>query len=209
MRWVTRAGGRLIAVGSVGAKAAVWTSNDGSSWRPVGSDGNGDLGDAESLTGVVVRGSTAVAVGFKGGEDASCDGDTRSEAVAFRSTDGGRTWAAQSSSAFHLGQRMVDVVAFAGGFVALGYDHLGCRSSEDRVGAAWTSADGTEWTEQFVPRRRYGSELNRGTVVGAQLFAGGDGGGGPASPAPNAPDDEHDAEIWEGTDANPGATVAP
>jgi hypothetical protein len=199
MKWIVGAGGRrLIAVGRVGADAAIWTSPDAVNWQRASPDRNGDLAKATHLNGVVARGATVIAVGHTSKLTSRCGTRKWSEAVVFRSTDRGRTWHMQSSSEFQpRGQEALDVVTFAGRFVALGYEHIGCDPIKDSVAAAWTSADGRAWTSApRAPFHRPDSELNRGAVIGGVLFAVGDG--PTRSTTSSGAKDEHDAEIWAG-----------
>jgi TIR domain len=184
---VVAAGRALVAVGSQNGHAAAWIgSADGMLWRHAPKLGNTALVDISALHGIALTHGTLVAGGADARRGVDCTGqrgDVNRSAV-LTSTDGGGRWTRRFSPAFHAtGQQIVDVVAYANRFVALGFDHDdGCN----QVAAAWTSASGTTWKRTNGAAFRPGSQLNRGAVVGRVLVATGNA----------ASDTERDATIW-------------
>ena len=178
---VTRAAGRLVAVGVMDSHAAVWRY-DGERWTRT------DL-DADQLDAVAARGATVVAAGSRG---RACP-DRRT--VVFRSADAGATWERAPGPESPSESQWRGIVAFGGGFVALGSRHDDCGAPD---GAAWTSADGVTWTWGPVPGGQ-GSALFGGAVVGDVLFAGG------SRPSrletQSTASDERDADIWAASNA--------
>jgi hypothetical protein len=190
---VARTGSRLVAVGTAGSQAVIWTSSDGSQWQRVSTE----LDGAGELHAVAARGSIVIALGYNDAEFLCGQKKT----AVFGSTDGGATWRALDGP--DSGSQWHDVVPFGGGFVALGYAQPDCNVA--RVAAAWASADGTAWKKSPLPEP-VGNELLAGGSVGGVLFAGGDG---PTRlDTESKAKDQRDAEIWAGTVAGSGATVA-
>jgi hypothetical protein len=193
MKALAHIGDQLVAVGNNGGNAMVWLGTaQGSKWRKVSEDA-GNLGLANALNGVAGHGSTAVAVGSRAIR--RCDSLEASQAAAFQSTDSGAIWQLRSGAtvSFPAGKAL-GVIPYGNGYVAFGYGYRRCDG--DSVGAAWTSADGQEWTlDKDAPFfGGFGRELNQGAVVDGVIFVGGDGATRPGDPTT----DEYDAEIWEG-----------
>lgn len=133
---ILAAGPGLVAVGSDGASAAVWTSADASSWTRSSLDEAvfGGAGDQVAAAVATAADGSLVAVGSDTGAG---DGD----AVAWRSTDGGAGWA--RSPAGELGgpgvQAMADLTVAGSVLVAVGQGGAGA--------VAWSSLDGATWQQ--------------------------------------------------------------
>jgi hypothetical protein len=132
---IVRTGGGYVAAGyldsAAGRTATFWRSADGASWTRA----TAQLPSGSSeVTGVAAAsgGGAIVAVGISGDE-------RRGTAAAWRSTDGGTSWQAISSSSLAIG-RMLAVATGKSGFSAVG-------ETKDQTGAeAWTSTDGVSWS---------------------------------------------------------------
>jgi hypothetical protein len=124
----------------------LWHSPDGLIWTEVGTELTANGGALYSISAV---GATTVAVGTTDhGHDLE-QGDT----LAWYSTDGGLTWAAAEvdRGATELTHsRMLDVVATADGFVAVG-DHSALDQLGDVDVAVWISGDGRRWSAAPSP----------------------------------------------------------
>lgn len=141
--------GGLVAVGHEGPgpaelDAAVWTSDDGMTWRQA--EPSTDLGGtgAQRATSVAGLGGTLVAVGF---EDLGEDDD----AAVWTSSDGGVTW---TRVRFDPGegdltgpgdQRMRFVIELNSRLVAVGYVP---SPQGDRDTGVWESDDGINWEQR-------------------------------------------------------------
>lgn len=133
---IARTADGLVAVGRLGtgqrwAGSLAWLSADGIAWRRVDDAALGG-GLAVSL---LVTPDRILAVGS--------DADER-EAVVWASPNG-LSWirAAPETSRLHYGEkvRMTDVVAMAGGYVAVG-NYVGVQFGQ---GTSWVSSDGSIW----------------------------------------------------------------
>ena len=114
-------------------------------------DATGDSfpkGGEQPFVGSAAAGDEATVVA--GGRYRSPEGDTRERYVGQVWHREGDSWTAIDTDALAAGQ-MMDVVPYAGGFVAVGFEDFseakkrtaGNNSSPD--GLIWTSADGREW----------------------------------------------------------------
>jgi hypothetical protein len=136
MTTVAAGEGGYVAGGSAGPElgdrhARFWTSEDGSTWRPIPEDAAA-FADAE-VRSITPFGGGFVAVGVLG------DAQQLTGAVAWTSPDG-VTWTRLDSPAFDGGKAVAVVESPAGGLVAVG------TTVERREAVAWTSLDGREWT---------------------------------------------------------------
>lgn len=136
----------FVAVGSLGATAAAWTSPDGQQWQrasfTAGSDASADL------LSVAAQGRRLVALGAvpAPGDDAIAVSWTG--LASWLSTDGGASWR-QTGSTLHgtapdlYPPSIPDLYALSGGFIALGNPGAGGI-------AVWNSADGTTWQQATI-----------------------------------------------------------
>lgn len=132
MRSVAVGGPGLVAVGSAGSEAAVWTSEDGWSWSRV--EASGDVFGDRLMNSVIAGGPGLVAVG-----------SGPQGAAVWTSVDG-LDWSLVEDELGVFGSDgssyMSTVVAAGPGLVAAGSD----RSGGMGTGAVWTSAEGLEWS---------------------------------------------------------------
>ncbi|MFI5227033.1 MAG: hypothetical protein ACHQ3P_10195, partial [Candidatus Limnocylindrales bacterium] len=139
--------GTDVAVGTVKSatsrSAAVWTSADSTTWKPVPADASftGSL-----MSGVVVGGPGFVAVGR---DD--------SGAAVWVSTDGS-SWKEDPSGPGFAGAQMSEIAAHAGRLVAVGYD--------GNTALVWTSTDGVTWSQSSPASDMAGAQAI-GVAVGA------------------------------------------
>jgi hypothetical protein len=141
MRRVIAGGPGVVAVGSNGDRAAVWTF-DGTGWTPQASSVFGMAGHAEEMWSVAILNGTIVAVG----DDRVGDHQV---AAAWFSPDQGLSWhrAIIRGGTGNGDQQMTTVVQAGPGLVAVGYDTF----SGDENAAVWTSTDGRAWDEVQDP----------------------------------------------------------
>jgi hypothetical protein len=140
MRAVTTGGPGLVAVGFENKNgeidAAVWTSEDGSTWlRQHGSDLTGPGG--QNMSSVTQGGPGLVAGG-------TTEGSNDTDAAIWTSSDG-VSWTKVSKRSVFGGQDTQEirlVVPVDGALVAVGMDES--RGTPDA--AVWTSSDGNTWT---------------------------------------------------------------
>src|SRR5690606_18130834 len=117
-------------------------------WQDVTSDEFPNGGVQPFATSVARKGDTTIVAG---GRYTAARGDTRERYVGqvWRKTDG--AWEPVESEAFEHGH-ILDVAAYDGGFVAVGFEDFGVASERPIGGDAspdaiiWTSEDGVEWT---------------------------------------------------------------
>lgn len=115
----------FVVGGATDDQIAVWSSDDGTSWRL------DELGRTPyDIRGVAARGGDVVAVGLQGVRGA-----------AWLRPAGSTAWEGGSSDAFGHGAIVQDIVATADGFIA-----AGAVASDNRF-AVWRSADGITWSE--------------------------------------------------------------
>jgi len=139
MASVTSGGPGLVAVGSDGRDAAVWTSVDGIIWSRVPDDEGvfgGDRRRRRTMSSVIVGGPGLVAVGDDGIFSA-VSGDSL-DAVVWTSVDG-MTWSRVPSDESVFGdadlQTMNSVTVGGSGLVAVG----AARSGDDGDAAVWVT----------------------------------------------------------------------
>ena len=168
MQSVVSFGGGLIAVGqapsSDGHGAAVWTSEDGFSWERIEADSRafGGPGDQIALS-VAVDDGTAVAVGV----DAFLQVDHGGPGV-WRSSNG-EPWR-RVDVREHTDTVMEHVVAYSGGFLAVGADY----ADSDPTVAVWRSDDGTAWSRLNLEDEATHGFLTRLSSSGPELVAVGE-----------------------------------
>lgn len=151
---VVRFGSLLVAVGNDGGAsgepryAATWTSADGRTWESAQVDG-ADASPFPTMVGlpgnggalrVATDGQQLVAVGGVGNDGY---GPTMTAAV-WISTDG-LSWEPATSDASFDGSFMLDVTAFAGGWIA-----VGVHEGDVQTGVVWSSTDGRDWSQVDV-----------------------------------------------------------
>ncbi len=170
MEGVTAGGPGLVAVGSDGTSAAVWTSADGATWERVPHDETvfGEFGEWMSMLSVTAGGPGLVAVGYEGLRFS----EPGSRAAVWTSVDG-RTWsrAPQDEMVFggEFSQVMKSVTSGGPGLVAVGEDAA--------AAAVWTSVDGLTWVRVphddaiFPGRGGQGFGMTGVTVGGPGLVA--------------------------------------
>ena len=159
---VTVGGPGLVAVGSDGSDAVVWTSVDGIAWLRVPHD-DVVFGGA-GMSSVTVGGPGLVAVG-------SADPHNDEDAVVWTSVDG-ITWSRVPHDESVFGgvgeQWMGSVTAGGPGLVAVGWDLVGF----DADAAVWTSPDGVTWSRVPHDEEVFGG---RSYQAMRELTAGGPG----------------------------------
>jgi hypothetical protein len=167
MESVTAGGPGLVAVGSDGSNAAVWTSADGTTWNRVPHDdavfgGSG----ATTMLSVTMGGPGLVAVGYEGSRFGGPEPDAL--AAVWTSADG-LTWSRVPLDESIFGGWMKGVTAGGPGLVAVGAEGSGA--------AVWTSADGATWSRVAQDIEIFGSPGGQGygmtsvTVGGPGLVA--------------------------------------
>ena len=144
---VTRTASGYVAVGGFSPEPegafqpVVWTSRDGRAWeRRPGAELGIRAGEGESLLleHVAAAGNVVLAVGRAVGEE-------RTQQLAWRSTDGGSTWASLALPRDEARNGDVaDIVQTSNGFALL---IAGTGEDGQRFHALMTSADGTQWSE--------------------------------------------------------------
>jgi hypothetical protein len=136
---ITEGGPGYVAVGTdaFGQNGKVWTSDDGRSWQQV-SDANGVFSDA-AISDVTAGGSGLVAVGT----------DLPSNGAVVWTSANGEEWAKVALDPDVIGAdaRLNAITAGGPGLVAVGEYGPG----QLRENAAWTSADGVEWSVVDLP----------------------------------------------------------
>ena len=168
MEGVTVGGPGLVAVGSSGRSAAVWTSTDGLSWdRVPHDDAIFGSGKETSMLSVTAGGSGLVAVGYEG----SRFSDLGPQAVVWTSVDGLSWSRVRQDETVFAGTWMKAVTAGGPGLVAVGAENSGA--------AVWTSVDGLTWSRVTQDTSIFGCPGGQGfgmtavTVGGPGLVAGG------------------------------------
>ena len=142
----------IVAVGHRGHRseqdASVWVSPDGLSWRGVNDSVFGGDGH-QGMNGVASGDSLWVAVGHDGHFNSSLTGSSvvgsQSSAV-WTSSDGVSWQRVPHEEALFGDSGMTDVVAFSGGFVAVGVTEL---IPGEHTAAVWFSENGTQWSLVF------------------------------------------------------------
>lgn len=126
IRAITSTADALFAVGSIGDRAAVWNSGDGSTWDVVS-----DLPDGAGaeLTTIVVGGPGLIAAGRSG------------SGPGIWLSDDGRLWRPGGPPSAVEGISINDLVAGPGGWMAVG----GALDETGIHGVALTSRDGLTW----------------------------------------------------------------
>ena len=136
--------GAYVALGTVGTRAAAWTSTDFATWTTASVDGL-PLGDARIGLPAAAPGGL-VSLGVHGrehcttGEGSTCD----PVPVAVWMSADGRSWHGRAAPAAFAGATVAAVAAGPGGIVAVGdtgWDHP----------AIWFSADGAAWSRESLP----------------------------------------------------------
>jgi hypothetical protein len=166
--------GLVVAVGSGGNAegeivAAVWTSDDGSTWNRAAADDpvfGSEGGFSVAMNGVTYGEEGFVAVGTEGGSD-----------VAIWRSSNGTEWTRVAAPLETFGGTgsLTDVARLPSGFIAVG--ERGLRTGGVR---AWTSPDGVAWDRVL--------DLARGdanSVVVTESFAAIAGVGASSDPASN------------------------
>lgn len=171
---VVAAGPGLVAVGTdeVPEDAAVWVSEDGTVWERIESDSFAGVADDNGLEGaqfmndVGVGADVIVAVGGYERRDAR-DLDPG----VWLSPDG-RTWERIDDEDFAVtgDGRLVSVVTWNGGFVAVGESPGPVGSGERRPGV-WTSDDGRDWAPADGLALRIDGTITAITRRGSRLVA--------------------------------------
>lgn len=175
MRAVTARGTVLVAVGArwVGGRrvAAAWTARDGGRWQRARMIGRNQA--PAVIHDVVATKSKFVAVG----RVASPSAPNRYRAAIWTSADG-RSWTLLSPQAISdpecprgtctVEQFMRGVVAFKGKLVAVG---AAGPADCQRVGAVWTSTDGSQWRRSGGTKMTGGVELNGVAASGPRIVA--------------------------------------
>jgi hypothetical protein len=150
-------GGRWVAAGDIVDdesgevyKGAVWTSDDGHSWKKVA-----DVAlDEGTLSDVAVASDTTVVAGFD--------------------VSGGKIWTARGNKDFvrvdnegFAAATIQGVAATGDGFVAVG------RGLDGQQVVAWTSQDGVTWNRQDLAPEMFApdEEINELATVGERIFA--------------------------------------
>ncbi len=188
MEGVVAAGPGLVAVGSDGRNAAVWTSADGYTWARVQSDELVPNGRPPmSMLGVTRGGPGLVAVGYEGTRFGGLAEGAR--AAVWTSIDGS-TWSRVPHDELVFGgeggQWMKSVTAGGPGLVAVGTDGSGA--------AVWTSVDGLAWSRVPQDENIFGSTRGQGSgMVGVST-------GGPGLVAVGSSVDVGDTTIWTSVD---------
>jgi hypothetical protein len=147
-------GGERVASGA-GAKAVIWLSSDGRSWRRSTTLPRVPGAHAAGVTHLVANRDHVVATGYVQQDVADEDLGW----VAWTSADGGLTWGPAEVVAESKGA-VDDLLAVPGGFLALG----SVGEAADRDAAAWVSADGTVW-------RAWDLDVPRGSGPGHQALS--------------------------------------
>jgi hypothetical protein len=148
MSSVTVGGPGLVAVGSAGSDAAVWTSVDGIIWSRVPHDEALFGGEGQqAMNSVTAGGPGLVAVGHSGVADSPL-GESDGVAVVWTSVDG-LTWTRVPHDEAVFGgevddQGMFGVTLGGPGLVAVGGAGHGWNNGGDA--AVWTSVDGITWS---------------------------------------------------------------
>ena len=174
VRAVAAVGDRLLAVGSAGRVAALWSSSDGgSTWARVPGDDLPALGSAEGIEAqgdVVVLSGTVPGAGEDGGGQ-----------VLLRSSDGGGTWqpAAQPPPP-NRGEGFAYPLSSGGGyFFATGYSFVDAWSNpelcyadidvcrQDTAITLYASDDGDSWARVDTSGLGGGEEREVDDTVGA------------------------------------------
>jgi hypothetical protein len=164
---VTVGGPGLVAVGSDGSNAAVWTSADGATWNRVPHD-KAVFGGSGSTTMLSVTGGGPglVAVGYEGSRFGGPG--IAVQAAVWTSADG-ITWSRVLLDESIFGSWMKGVTAGGPGLVAVGAEGSGA--------AVWTSVDGLTWSPVAEDIEIFGSPDGQGygmtsvTVGGPGLVA--------------------------------------
>jgi len=138
----------FVAVGSVGTRAAAWTSSDGRSWQPAAFPGNADA--SAQLISVAVDGGRLVALGAvaspgdSGPSPGDADESVWTTVQAWSSADGGATWTRSAHAAPALyAPSFPSPYAGWGGFVAIGNPGPGGIE-------VWTTPDGAVWQQARI-----------------------------------------------------------
>jgi hypothetical protein len=158
---VTVGGQGLVAVGSDGSDAAVWTSVDGLTWNRVPDDEAvfGGSGTTAMLS-VTVGAPGLVAVGYEGSRFGGSP-----QAAVWTSADG-VTWSRVPLDESIFGGWMKGVTAGGPGLVAVGVEGSGA--------AVWTSVDGLNWSRVAQNIDIFGSPGGQGYGM-TSVTAGGPG----------------------------------
>jgi hypothetical protein len=201
----TSTGGGLIGIGTwltsetpdgTARHPTIWTSDDGATWErlpdSVAFVSQRDRWE-ENVLDVVASERGFVAVGVEEFDDASS-----ADAAAWSSPDG-RSWT-RSTVEDGLGRTMDQVIATAGGFVAIGEAGYDFHAGFGEGTAVWTSPDGATWSrlpDREAPPR--GTRL-RSAIAGSGVYLASAGfehaQGQEAEPRPPVTDG-----IWRSTDA--------
>lgn len=138
---VTVSDAGFVAVGSVGTRAAAWTSSDGHDWRPATFSDNSNA--SADLISVAADSQRVVALGSVP-SPGDVSGDAWTAMSAWVSADGGATWARTGTAAPALyAPSFPGLYALAGGFIALGNPGPG------GIGV-WTTRDGIAWQQARI-----------------------------------------------------------
>jgi hypothetical protein len=145
---VTVFNGEILAIGRADeSQAVVLTSNDGTSWSrtPIFGDNLNPESGIE-MTSLLEDLATTAAWQPKGiaasGDSLVMVGGTHGNAVVFWHSKDSVTWnIAEPLPVFDTHNRIIDVVAWDHGFVAVGFDGGGAPQ-------IWTSEEGTKWASQ-------------------------------------------------------------
>ena len=196
MRTVIEAPPGLVAVGhdnSTGSMdAAVWTSEDGTTWKRQTSSFFGGRGH-DDMVGMAAFGEELVVVGF-----GTTEAGERDAAVWVES---GGLWSRieDGSLGGEGDQQMTAVLAAGPGLVAVGFDD----SRGDQDAAVWTSTDGRDWERAPTAAifDRPGAQTMYTLVqVGSALVAGG---------SSDTPAGDTDGAIWLSADGTSWTRLAP
>jgi hypothetical protein len=205
MRSVVVGGPGLVAVGSDGSAAAVWTSVDGITWSRVSDQEAIFGGEDQIMNSVAVGGPGLVAVGSAG-----------SAAAVWTSVDGHEWSRVPENEAVFGGegdQSALSVTAGGPGLVAVGLDRPFAEDENDFRGrtvesdaAVWTSVDGITWLRVAHDESVFGSDTGVGTGM-SSVIAGGPGlvAVGGIDWSPNQPMDfwrlvRSEASVWTSVD---------
>ncbi|MGH2530032.1 MAG: protein kinase domain-containing protein [Actinomycetota bacterium] len=196
MRAVIEAPSGLVAVGhdnsSGSIDAAVWTSEDGTTWIRQTSSFFGGRGH-DDMVGMTAFGEELVVVGF-----GTTDAGDRNAAVWVES---GGLWSRieDGSLGGEGDQQMTAVLAGGPGLVAVGFDY----SRGDQDAAVWTSADGRNWDRAPTQAGFDGpgvQTLDTLVQVGSALVAGG---------SSDTPTGDSNGAIWLSSDGTNWTRLAP
>jgi hypothetical protein len=134
-------GGLVVAVGSIGDRAASWTSTDGLTWMTSREAGTTAKQDARGVDRVTATPGGWLSVGTDW-TDEPCASFCEPDMARSSTSEDGMRWVRSTRQASIEGAEFTDAAAFGGVFYAGGRRHFEAR--------LWRSADGLAWSRVDV-----------------------------------------------------------